>query len=133
MEIQSNLKIQMSALKKCLQIEGLSIMNAAATLSDIDVEKVINLMLKCSKEKSKVVLTGVGKSGIVARKISATFCSIGLMSIYLNPLDALHGDIGVIAENDVCIILSNSGETEELLEIIPHLKRKSSKLIDWWS
>ena len=46
------------------------------------------------------------------------------MSIYLNPLDALHGDIGVIAENDVCIILSNSGETEELLEIIPHLKEK---------
>ena len=51
------------------------------------------------------------------------------MSIYLNPLDALHGDIGVIAENDVCIILSNSGETEELLEIIPHLKRKCSKFI----
>ena len=72
------------------------------TLSDKDVEKVINLMLKCSKEKSKVVVTGVGKSGIVARKIATTFSSIGLMSLYLNPLDALHGDLGIIANNDIC-------------------------------
>ena len=119
----------MSALKKCLQIEGLSIMNAADTLSDKDVEKVINLMLKCSNEKSKVVVTGVGKSGIVARKIAATFSSIGLMSLYLNPLDALHGDLGIIANNDVCFLLSNSGETRELMDIIPHIKRKNVSLI----
>ena len=98
----------MSALKKCLQIEGLSIMHAADTLSDEDVEKVIDLMLKCSKEKSKVVLTGVGKSGIVARKIAATFSSIGLVSVYLNPLDALHGDLGIIAKQDVCIFSSDA-------------------------
>ena len=90
-------------------------------------EKVVKTLVSC--KNGKIIISGVGKSGIVARKISATFCSIGLMSIYLNPLDALHGDIGVIAENDVCIILSNSGETEELLEIIPHLKRKCSKFI----
>lgn len=119
----------MSALKKCLQIEGLSIINAADTLSDTDVEKVINLMLKCSKDKSKVVLTGVGKSGIVARKIAATFSSIGLVSLYLNPLDALHGDLGIIANNDICFLLSNSGETKELIEIIPHIKRKHISLI----
>ena len=113
----------MSALKKCLQIEGLSIMNAADTLSDKDVEKVIDLMLKCSKEKSKVVLTGVGKSGIVAKNSSDVFFHRFSKPI-LNPLDALHGDLGIIANNDICFLLSNSGETRELMDIIPHIKRK---------
>ena len=84
--------------------------------------------LVCS-EKSKIVITGVGKSGIVARKIAATFSSIGLMSLYLNPLDALHGDLGILASNDICFLLSNSGETRELLDIIPHIKRKNVKLV----
>ena len=119
----------MSALKKCLEQEALSIMNSAKILSEKDVEKVLDLMLFCSKEKSKIVITGVGKSGIVARKISATFSSIGLMSLYLNPLDALHGDLGIIASNDICFLLSNSGETKELLDIIPHIKRKNAKLV----
>ena len=119
----------MSALKKCLQIEGSSIINAADNLSDNDVEIIIKLMLNCSEEKSKVVVTGVGKSGIVARKIAATFSSIGLMSLYLNPLDALHGDLGIIANNDICLLLSNSGETKELIDIIPHIKRKKVSLI----
>ena len=119
----------MSALKKCLQIEGSSIMNAADNLSDSDVEIIIKLMLNCSQEKSKVVVTGVGKSGIVARKIAATFSSIGLMSLYLNPLDALHGDLGIIANNDICLLLSNSGETKELIDIIPHIKRKNVSLV----
>jgi arabinose-5-phosphate isomerase len=70
------------------------------------------------------VITGVGKSGIVARKIAATFSSIGLMSVYLNPLDALHGDLGVVANGDLALLLSNSGETDELLQILPHLKRR---------
>ena len=119
----------MSTLKKCLQIEGLSIMNAADNLFDEDVEKIIDLMLNCSQIKSKVIVTGVGKSGIVARKIAATFSSIGLMSLYLNPLDALHGDLGIIANDDICLLLSNSGETKELLDIIPHIKRKNVSLI----
>ena len=62
-------------------------------------------MLNCSSENSKIVITGVGKSGIVARKIAATFSSIGLMSIYLNPVDALHGDLGIIASKDICFLL----------------------------
>ena len=80
-------------------------------------------MLKCSKEKSKVVLTGVGKSGIVARKIAATFSSIGLVSLYLNPLDALHGDLGIIANNDICFLYPIAVRLE-LMDIIPHIKRK---------
>ena len=81
------------------------------------------------KEKNKVVISGVGKSGIVARKIAATFSSLGLMSLYLNPLDALHGDLGIVDSDDVCLLLSNSGETQELLEVIPHLKRRGTKCI----
>ena len=65
------------------------------------------------------MITGVGKSGIVS-KIAATFSSIGLMALFLNPTDALHGDLGVVASEDVCLLLSNSGETAELLEVLPH-------------
>lgn len=119
----------MSALNDYLKIEASAILNTAHRLNAIEVEKALELLKKCSNANGKVIVTGVGKSGIVARKIAATFCSIGLMAIYLNPLDALHGDLGVIASNDICILLSNSGETEELIEIIPHLKRKSSAFI----
>ena len=78
------------------------------------------------KNKKKLVLTGVGKSGIVARKLAATFTSIGLTSIYLNPLDALHGDLGIVDRDDLCFLLSNSGETQELIQLLPHLKSKGS-------
>jgi arabinose-5-phosphate isomerase len=71
----------------------------------------------------------VGKSGIVARKIAATFTSIGLMAIYLNPLDALHGDLGVVAPNDVVLLLSRSGNSAELLAMLPHLQRRGSHCI----
>jgi len=119
----------MSALTNCLRQEASSILNTANILDAEDVEKVLDLMINCSKDQSKIIITGVGKSGIVARKIAATFSSIGLMSIYLNPLDALHGDLGIIASKDICFLLSNSGETSELIEIIPHLKRKSTSIV----
>ena len=119
----------MSALTNCLKQEASSILNTAKILNAEDVEKVLDLMIVCSEKQSKIIITGVGKSGIVARKIAATFSSIGLMSIYLNPLDALHGDLGIIASKDICFLLSNSGETSELIEIIPHLKRKSASVV----
>ena len=99
------------------------ISSSAKNLDDKEVCKALELLDNCSKYKLKVIVSGVGKSGIVARKIAATFSSVGLTSIYLNPLDALHGDIGIVNKNDVCI-LSNSGETSELLEIIPHLSQE---------
>ena len=82
------------------------------------------MILKLFKNKGKLITTGVGKSGIVARKIAATFSSLGITAIYLNPLDATHGDLGIAAQNDVAILLSNSGETKEIIEIIPHLKAR---------
>ena len=101
-----------SALSKCLLEEASAIKLAADKLDTIQVDKAIDLLVSCSKNKSKVIITGVGKSGIVARKIAATFSSIGLMSLYLNPLDALHGDLGIVAKNDICLLISNSGNTQ---------------------
>ena len=119
----------MSALTRCLQEEAAAIAAAAERLSAVQVEGALSLLERCADSKAKLVITGVGKSGIVARKIAATFSSIGLMALYLNPLDALHGDLGVVAPDDVCLLLSNSGETAELLELMPHLKRRGSARI----
>jgi len=119
----------MSSLTRCLQEEAAAIAAAAERLSQEHVEHALSLLERCANNKSKLVLTGVGKSGIVARKIAATFASIGLMALYLNPLDALHGDLGVVAPDDVCLLLSNSGETAELLQVLPHLKRRGTACI----
>jgi arabinose-5-phosphate isomerase len=116
----------LSALTRCLQEEASAIASAAERLSSDQVEAALDLLERCADRKAKLVITGVGKSGIVARKIAATFSSIGLMALYLNPLDALHGDLGVVAPEDVCLLLSNSGETSELLEVLPHLKRRGT-------
>ena len=119
----------MSALTRCLQEEAAAIAAAADRLSADQVEGALALLERCADLKAKLVITGVGKSGIVARKIAATFSSIGLMALYLNPLDALHGDLGVVAPDDVCLLLSNSGETSELLEVLPHLRRRGTARI----
>ena len=118
--------LALSALTRCLKEEASAIASAAERLSVEQVEAALRLLEQCADRKAKLVITGVGKSGIVARKIAATFSSIGLMALFLNPLDALHGDLGVVAEEDVCLLLSNSGETAELLEVLPHLKRRGT-------
>ncbi len=116
----------MSALTRCLIEEAAAIAATAQRLDSAQVEAALGLLDQCIERRAKLVITGVGKSGIVARKIAATFSSIGLMAIYLNPLDALHGDLGVVAPDDVTLLLSNSGETQELLEILPHLRRRGT-------
>ncbi len=118
-----------SALSRCLEEEAAAIASAASRLPKNQVEAALGLLDECVSKRSKLVITGVGKSGIVARKIAATFSSIGLMAIYLNPLDALHGDLGVVAKDDLALLLSNSGETEELLQILPHLKKRGTSRI----
>ena len=119
----------MSALTRCLEEEAAAIAAAAQRLSSDQVEAALELLEGCRQRRAKLVLTGVGKSGIVARKIAATFSSIGLTAVFLNPVDALHGDLGIVAADDVALLLSNSGETEELLAILPHLRRRGTALI----
>lgn len=77
----------------------------------------------------QVVLTGIGKAGLVGRKISATLASTGTRSIFLHPVEALHGDIGRLSRGDVVIALSHSGQTEELIRLLDHLKARGSRLI----
>ena len=119
----------MSALTRCLVEEAAASAAAAERLLGDQVELTLQMLDACATHRAKLVITGVGKSGIVARKIAATFASIGLTAIYLNPVDALHGDLGVVAPDDLALLLSNSGETEELLQILPHLKRRGTSRI----
>lgn len=109
--------------------EAAAITAAAGRLDPKQLDQALALLESCQASGAKLVVTGVGKSGIVARKIAATFTSIGLMAIYLNPLDALHGDLGVVAPNDVVLLLSRSGVSAELQAMLPHLRRRGSRCI----
>jgi arabinose-5-phosphate isomerase len=109
-----------------LELEASAIRQAARQLTPKELDIALDLLSGCT---GKVVLSGVGKSGIVAQKIAATLNSIGTISIFLHPCDALHGDLGVVRANDVAVLLSNSGETQELLEMLPHLKHRQVPII----
>lgn len=106
-----------------------AISTASEFISEHQAEKALELLIDCSNRNAKVILSGVGKSGIIARKIAATFTSIGLTAIFLNPLDALHGDLGVVGSQDVCILLSNSGESDELYSIADQARTRGSQVI----
>ena len=86
----------------------------------------VTMILECP---GRVVITGMGKSGIIGRKMAATFASTGTPSFYLHPAEGIHGDLGMVTESDVVIALSNSGETGEVLHILPSLRRIGAKLI----
>jgi arabinose-5-phosphate isomerase len=88
-----------------------------------------DLVLKGIARRNRVIVTGIGKSGIIARKIAATLRSTGTPAHYLHPAEAVHGDLGMLAHKDTVIVLSASGETEELLRLLPLLKRMADKLI----
>lgn len=115
-----------SQVIRLLKLEADAITNAANRLQSEQVERAVDLLANC---QGKVVLAGVGKSGIVARKIAATMTSTGTLAVYLHPADALHGDIGIVTTEDVAMVLSNSGETDELVAILPYLKRRRVPII----
>jgi len=95
----------------------------------IDLEQIEQVVHACLKCQGLIVLTGVGKSGIIAEKIAMTLTSSGTRAIYLPAANFLHGDIGAVTKDDLILMLSKSGETRELLELIPHIRRKGSKII----
>lgn len=115
-----------SPLSAVMIAEAEAIVAAAHRLDSRESTAAVEILLKCT---GKVILTGVGKSGLVAQKIAASFTSVGLMSVYLNPLDALHGDIGVVGSGDVIVMISNSGETSELLAIVPYVKKRAAAML----
>ena len=112
--------------KEVLNTEAKELNLAAEKISAFDLEKVVDLIVSC---KGKLIVTGVGKSGLVGAKIAATLASTGTSSFFLHPTEAMHGDLGMIGEGDVVLGISYSGESEELIQLLPHLKRFDIPLI----
>lgn len=109
---------------KLIEFEAQSLITLSKNIpADFDrlANKILNL-------KGRVVLSGIGKSGYIARKIAASFASTGTASLYIHPAEASHGDLGMITENDIVILLSNSGETKEIFDIINYCKRFSIEI-----
>lgn len=96
-----------------------------------DFERAVELIVHCGESNGRVVVTGMGKSGIIAQKIAATLSSTGSPALFLHPAEAVHGDVGVLMPGDVVIALSASGETEEILRLLATLKRKGDALVSF--
>jgi|UniRef100_UPI0040261CA1 sugar isomerase, kpsF/gutQ family len=110
---------------KCLRDESEALLELIPYI-DESFDKTIELILKC---KGKLIVTGVGKSGHIGAKIAATLSSTGTPSFFINPLDAFHGDLGVIMKDDVVLAISNSGQTDELLRFLPYLLEREIPVI----
>lgn len=98
----------------------------AATLVGASAEAAVDLLLQCD---GRVIVAGMGKMGCIARKAAATFCSTGTPAVFLHPAEAAHGDLGILGPSDVLVVLSNSGETREVLELLPYAARMNVKAI----
>ena len=111
--------------QEVIKLESMALSKLSKSL-DKEFVKAVELI---SNLNGKIIISGVGKSGNIAAKIAASFTSTGIPSIYLNPVDASHGDMGIVEKNDVLIILSNSGESHELTDLINFSKKQSIKII----
>ena len=111
--------------REVLRLEGAELLRHADLIGG-EIERAVNLILAC---KGKVIVTGVGKSGHIGAKIAATLASTGTPSFFVHPTEALHGDLGMIGKDDMVLAISFSGESEELVRILPHLKRFGVKII----
>jgi len=124
---------QLSAAQ-LVRIEAAALQTLAERLEGpmaADFERAVGLVLQCSESRGRVVVTGMGKSGIIAQKIAATLSSTGTPALFLHPAEAVHGDIGGLATGDVVLALSASGETEEILRLLVMLKRIGDALISF--
>lgn len=111
--------------QETLEIEAQALTNASKTID----ESFIKALDIIEQTKGKLIVTGVGKSGLVGAKMAATFASTGTASFFLHPTEALHGDLGMISKGDTVLAISYSGESEELVRILPHVKRFDIPLI----
>src|SRR5690606_4895694 len=111
--------------QETLKIEAQTLLDSANKIDDV-FDRAVEIILAC---KGKLIITGVGKSGLIGAKMAATFASTGTPSFFLHPTEALHGDLGMISHNDVVLAISYSGESEELSSILPHIKRFNTPLI----
>ena len=112
-------------VKEVLQTEADELISASNNFNS-DIDKIVDIIYNT---KGKLIVTGVGKSGLVGSKIAATFASTGTSSFFLHPTEAMHGDLGMISKGDTLLAISFSGESEELVKILPHIKRFDIPLI----
>ena len=119
------MKDTLDIARRVLLTEAEAIRALTARLNG-DFERAIGLLLAC---KGRVIVTGMGKSGIICRKIAATLSSTGTSAFFLHPAEAIHGDLGMVRDDDVVIALSHSGETEELVRLLEAIRRIGAKLI----
>lgn len=108
-----------------LQLEASMIHAASERLAD-NCGDIVNLLASCG---GRILLTGLGKTGFVARKAAATLCSTGAPAIFLHPSEAVHGDLGIVSDQDVLVAMSNSGETEEILKLIEFMRRSGVPVV----
>lgn len=117
--------MSLDTARRVLKIEAQAIQDVFARL-DHSFERAVDILFAC---KGRVVVTGMGKSGLIGRKISATLSSTGTPSFFLHPADALHGDLGMLARGDAILAVSYGGETEEIVQLLETLKRLDSPLV----
>jgi arabinose-5-phosphate isomerase len=117
--------VSLETARRVLKIEAQAIQDVLARL-DATFEKAVDVLFAC---KGRVVVTGMGKSGLIGRKISATLSSTGTPSFFLHPAEALHGDLGMLARGDAVLAVSYGGETEEIIQLLEALKRLEAPLV----
>jgi len=123
----------MSHLAKARQVFDIEIAALKKVRAQLDksFDRAVEIIIEAIKRRGKIVVVGIGKSGNIGQKIAATLTSTGSTSVVLNSVDALHGDLGIMNDGDVVLALSYSGESEELLNLLPALKRFSVKIISF--
>ncbi|MBV9185909.1 MAG: SIS domain-containing protein, partial [Acidobacteria bacterium] len=111
--------------RRVLEVESAAILGLIDHLDGtfVDVVELINT------SSGRVITMGLGKSGIICKKVSATLASTGTPSFFLHPAEAIHGDLGMIVRGDIVLAISNSGETEELLRLLPSIKRIGAEIV----
>jgi arabinose-5-phosphate isomerase len=120
-----NTSLLLETARQVLRAEARALEDACERL-DGEFERAVDLL---ATHQGKILVTGLGKSGIIAQKIAATFCSVGQPSVFLHPVEALHGDLGIYAPGDPTIVVSRSGNTEELLRLVTQLRALASPFV----
>ncbi len=127
--VMPNVVIQ-DEIRRVLELEGNAILKCAERLRDpAPFEKALSLMNQALGKGGKIVVSGVGKSGKVGQKVAATLCSTGSLAVFLHPTEGLHGDLGLLAAQDVVLAITYTGNTEELLQLMPSMKARKIAVI----
>lgn len=124
-QYKMNKKNPVQRAKEVLNLEAQSILSLIDKL-DNNFSRAVDLIFKC---KGRIIVTGIGKSGLIGRKIAATLTSTGTQALFLHPVEGIHGDLGIVTKDDIVLAISNSGETHELMPIISSVKQTGAPII----